>query len=120
MIDPDQHGVGTTPGQRHHEGMLRSGGRYVIDVPSAWNGVLLIFSVGYIIGPPDQPPHNAPDEVIRAWLLQQGYALAGSQPVGVGWAVEEIMPDQVATLDVFSTLLVRQGTRSPGAHPWAA
>ena len=105
MIDPDQHGVGTTPGQCHHEGMLRSGGRYVIDVPSAWNGVLLIFSVGYIIGPPDQPPHNAPDAVIRAWLLQQGYALAGSQPVGVGWAVEEIMPDQVATLDVFSTLV---------------
>jgi hypothetical protein len=33
------------------------------------------------------------------WLLEHGYALAGSQPVGIGWAVEEILPDAVATVD---------------------
>ncbi len=120
MTDPDLHGDRAAMEQRHQEGLLPSGGRYVIDVPSVWNGVLLILSVGYIIGPPGQPPHNAPDEVIRASLLQRGYALAGSQPVGVGWAVEEIMPDQVATLAASAPWLVRQGTRLPGARPWAA
>ena len=105
MIDPDLQGTGAAPGQRHDEGKLSSGGTYVLDVPAVWNGVLLVFSVGYIIGPPGQPPQNAPDAVTQAWLLDQGYALAGSQPVGVGWAVEEIMPDQVATLAVFRSLV---------------
>jgi hypothetical protein len=98
-------GDAAPPARRQLMGALPSGGRYVIDVPAAWNGVLLIYSVGYIIGPPGQPPRNAPDEEIREWLLVQGYALAGSQPVGVGWAVEEIMPDQMATLEHFRALV---------------
>ena len=84
MIDQDLQGDDAAPGQRQYNGVLSSGGRYVIDVPADWNGVLLVFSVGYIIGPPGQPSQNAPDKVTKSWLLDQGYALAGSQPVGVG------------------------------------
>lgn len=98
MADRTPHSAGAAQAPGHHTGTLPSGGRYVIDVPAAWNGVLLVYSVGYIIGPPGQPARNAPDERIAEWLLAQGYALAGSQPVGVGWAVEEIIPDQLATL----------------------
>ena len=105
MVNLNPHGDTSATEIRHLEGILPSGGRYVIDVPATWMGVLLVYSVGYIIGPPGQPPRNAPDEDTRAWLLQQGYALAGSQPVGVGWAVEEMMPDQVATLDVVRILV---------------
>lgn len=83
MIDLEMHGGGAFPALRHLTSTLPSGGRYVIDVPAAWKGVLLVYSVGYIIGPPGQSPQNAPDEGIKAWLLAHGYALAGSQPVGL-------------------------------------
>ena len=44
MVNPDLHGDGVAPGQRHLEGMLPSRGRYAIDVPATWTGVLLVFS----------------------------------------------------------------------------
>lgn len=80
-------------------GSLPSGGTYLVEMPSRWNGTLYVYSPGYI-GSAGQPPRTGPNDTAREWLLEHGYALAGAQPVGTGWAVEEIMPDAVATVDV--------------------
>lgn len=84
---------------RHLEGRLASGAAYVIDVPAAWNGSLLLYSHGYARGP-DNPARNAAGKE-KEDLLARGYALAGSSYARTGWAVEEAVPDQLATLDVF-------------------
>ena len=85
---------------RHIEGRLASGASYVYDVPAAWNGKLLLFSHGYARGP-DNPARNvARDE--KDALLAAGYALAGSSYAHTGWAIEDAVPDQLATLDAFA------------------
>src|SRR6476661_3794069 len=48
-----------------------------IEVPSNWNGTLLLYSHGYTFGPAN-PAQDAGDPATRAVLLQQGFALAGS------------------------------------------
>jgi pimeloyl-ACP methyl ester carboxylesterase len=80
------------------EGTLPSGDHYLIEVPAGWRGTLLVWSPGYVSAA-GRPTSDAPDATTRQWLLDHGYALAGSQPATVGWAVADIMPDAVATLD---------------------
>ncbi|MGI5326929.1 hypothetical protein [Actinomadura nitritigenes] len=84
------------------EGTLPSGGRYLIEVPATWHGTLLVWSPGYVSAA-GRPASDAPDGTTRQWLLDHGYALAGSQPATIGWAVADIMPDAVATLDKAAT-----------------
>ena len=36
-----------------------------------------------------------------AWLLGHGYALAGSSYASTGWAIQQALTDQIATLNVF-------------------
>ncbi|RZJ08678.1 MAG: hypothetical protein EOP39_13330, partial [Rubrivivax sp.] len=86
---------------RHVEGHLASGATYVVDVPATWNGTLLLYSHGYARGP-DNPARNAPDTGDVNGLLEQGYALAGSSYARTGWAIEQAVPDQLATLDAFA------------------
>lgn len=85
---------------RHIEGRLTSGASYVIDVPADWNGSLLLFSHGYARGP-DNPARNVARNEKDA-LLAQGFALAGSSYARTGWAIEDAVPDQLATLDAFA------------------
>lgn len=86
----------------HLEGQLPSGASYLMDVPADWNGTVLLYSHGYrAVGWPN-PPQNAPDQATRDKLLDQGYALIGSSYATTGWAVTEAVPDQLATLDVFT------------------
>lgn len=91
---------------RHETGALGSGATYVIDVPEGWNGTLLLFSHGYARGPAN-PAQNAPGEAVRPLLLAKGYALAGSSYASTGWAVEDAVPDQIATLDAFAATVGR-------------
>ena len=35
------------------------------------------------------------------WMLGHGYALAGSSYATTGWAIQQALPDQIATLDAF-------------------
>lgn len=74
---------------------------YQVDVPSRWNGTLLLFSHGYV--PPGSTPRptNAPDPLARAWLLDHGHALAGTSFRNSGWAVEEALQDQMQLLSIF-------------------
>ena len=80
----------------HFTGTLPNGASWVADVPSSWNGILVLYSHGF--GPP--LPANAPDAGTRDALLARGYALAGSSydPAGSWWALNTAVEDQFATI----------------------
>ena len=91
-------GVGSTASAStaHFTGTLGNGTTWIADVPSSWNGILVLYSHGF--GPP--LPANAPDPATRDALLARGYALAGSSydPAGSWWALNTAVSDQFATI----------------------
>ena len=94
--------TGPTPGS--YSGTLPDGGQWIAQVPSSWNGTLLLYSHGY--GP--TVAADAPDPNTQAALLSMGYALAGSSydPHGSWWALGSAVNDQFETLtDVEKTVL---------------
>ena len=82
-------------------GTLPDGAAYLIEVPSPWNGTLLLYSHGYVTPGSANPARDVGDPLTRAYLLAHGYALAGSSYATTGWALEQAIPDQIATLDIF-------------------
>ncbi|MDW4908915.1 prolyl oligopeptidase family serine peptidase [Streptomyces sp. ADMS] len=91
----------TTPAERV-EGQLPSGAAYLMDMPANWNGTVMLFSHGYSpVGAPN-PAQDAPSPDVRQRLLDAGYALIGSSYATNGWAVTDAVPDQLATLDLFT------------------
>ncbi|MFD3927695.1 alpha/beta hydrolase family protein [Streptomyces sp. NPDC058614] len=86
----------------HAEGRLPSGAAYVMDVPAAWNGTVLLYSHGYMPAGLPNPAQNTPSSATLDSLLDQGYALIGSSYATNGWAVTDAVPDQLATLDLFT------------------
>jgi pimeloyl-ACP methyl ester carboxylesterase len=77
--------------------------QYKIEVPSNWNGTLLLWSHGYnSFTVPIVPPDDAKDAATEAYLLSQGYALAGSAYARAGWSLEQAFQDQIALLDEFN------------------
>lgn len=91
--------------QQSYTGTIH-GADYRVEVPSNWNGTLILFSHGYY--PADYAPY--PLETMLAnrvtdtpeWLLRNGYALAASEFKGrYGYTVETALRDQVALLDWF-------------------
>ncbi|MFJ7341702.1 alpha/beta hydrolase family protein [Streptomyces sp. NPDC101110] len=86
----------------HLEGRLSSGAAYVMDVPASWNGTVLLYSHGYTPAGAPNPAQNAPGPAVRDRLLAEGYALIGSSYATNGWAIAEAVPDQLATLDLFT------------------
>jgi hypothetical protein len=77
-------------------GTTSDGGTWIGDVPSPWNGTLLLYSHGF--GPPQAA--DAPDPATKQALLDRGYALAGSSydPAGSWWALASAVRDQFETL----------------------
>jgi len=84
-------------------GTLPDGATYLIEVPSPWNGTLLLYSHGYVARGSDNPARDVGkgDFATRAYLLAHGFALAGSSYANGGWALQEAIPDQLKTLDAF-------------------
>jgi pimeloyl-ACP methyl ester carboxylesterase len=78
---------------------LPGGARWAAQVPANWNGTLLLWSRGYSpnVGAPEIGP--AP---LQTALLSAGYALAGSDYGASGWALEQAVPAQFATLAAFT------------------
>jgi hypothetical protein len=78
-------------------GTTSDGGSWVADVPSPWNGTLLLYSHGF--GP--LVAADAPDPATKQALLDRGYALAGSSydPGGSWWALGSALRDQFETMD---------------------
>ncbi len=91
--------------QAHLTGTLPDGATYVIDTPAKWNGTLLLYSHGYTAAGSQNPAYDVGDYLTGDYLLNAGYALAGSSYSTTGWAVHEAIPDQIATLDVFQSLV---------------
>jgi pimeloyl-ACP methyl ester carboxylesterase len=90
-------GTGTTL-----TGTFPDGATYLIQVPAAWNGTLLLYSHGYVTPGSPNPAEDVGDPLTGQWLLDHGYALAGSSYATTGWAVEQAIPDQIETLDTFA------------------
>jgi pimeloyl-ACP methyl ester carboxylesterase len=72
---------------------------YLIEVPDPWNGTLVLYSHGYSFTA--SAATDVGDAGTRAWLLGNGYALAGSSYSTSGWALQQAFEDQIAVLDVF-------------------
>src|SRR5208282_936800 len=94
---------GSAAAQQHITGSLPDGATYVIDVPATWNGTLLLYSHGYVVPGGENPAEDVGDPLTGGYLLAAGYALAGSSYATTGWAVQQAIPDQIATLGVFQT-----------------
>lgn len=82
-------------------GTLPDGATYLIEVPSPWNGTLLLYSHGYVVPGSPNPAQDVGDSGTRAFLIANGFALAGSSYATTGWAIHEALPDQIAVLDAF-------------------
>jgi pimeloyl-ACP methyl ester carboxylesterase len=85
-------------------GSFDDGATYLIEVPSNWNGTLLLYSHGYVTPGSANPARDVGDPLTRAYLLNSGYALAGSSYASTGWALKEAFVDQMETLRTFSDL----------------
>ncbi len=92
-----QAGVTTTTGSSS------DGATYLIQVPAAWNGTLLLYSHGYVPPGSDNPARDGGDAATIEVLLQDGFALAGSSYATTGWAIHEALQDQIALLDLFES-----------------
>lgn len=82
------------------------GAAYRVETPDDWNGTLILFSHGYMPAgvefPPGIPLANRAET--EQWLLDNGYALAGSEFRGrVGMVVKDAATDNEALLDWFDT-----------------
>jgi pimeloyl-ACP methyl ester carboxylesterase len=82
-------------------GTLADGATYEIQVPANWNCTLFLYSHGYVAPGSPNPAQDVGDPVTGGWLLGHGYALAGSSYASTGWAIQQALPDQIATLNVF-------------------
>ena len=72
---------------------------FMMEKPASWNGTLVLYSHGYAFGA--SPLRDVGDPVTGAWLLSNGYAMAGSSYARSGWALQQAFEDQIAVLDVF-------------------
>jgi dienelactone hydrolase len=82
------------------------GAEYRVETPANWNGTLILFSHGYIPeGAPFPPGVSLANRVeTEQWLLDHGYALAGSDFQGrTGLVVKEALTDNLALLNWFDT-----------------
>jgi pimeloyl-ACP methyl ester carboxylesterase len=84
-------------------GKLADGATYKIQCPAgAWNGTLFLYSHGYVVPGTANPAMDVGDPVTGAWMLGHGFALAGSSYATTGWAIQQALPDQISTLNVFA------------------
>jgi pimeloyl-ACP methyl ester carboxylesterase len=83
-------------------GSLPDGATYLIQCPAdPWNGTLFLYSHGYVAPESANPAQDVGDPVTAKWLLDHGFALAGSSYATTGWAIQQALPDQIGTLDAF-------------------
>jgi Tannase-like family of unknown function (DUF6351) len=95
-------GCGGSGAVTTENGTLSDGATYEIQCPAGtWNGTLFLFSHGYVTPGGANPAQDASDATTGAWLLGQGYALAGSSFATTGWSVQSALPDQISTLSTF-------------------
>jgi hypothetical protein len=84
-------------------GSLSDGATYLMQVPDNWNGTLFLYSHGYVVPGSANPATDVGDPATGAFLLANGFALAGSSYATTGWAIHEALNDQIAVLDLFDS-----------------
>jgi hypothetical protein len=103
-------------GVRLVTGTLADGATYRIEVPAGWNGTLFLYSHGYVVPGSPNRAMDVGDPVTGGWLLSRGYALAGSSYATTGWALQQALPDQITTLNVFQHLIGRPSRTIAWGH----
>jgi len=78
------------------------GANFLIQMPATWNGTLVLYSHGYVVPGNPLTAVDVGDPATGAWLLANGYAIAGSSYSVNGWAVQAALHDQIALLDHFT------------------
>jgi hypothetical protein len=96
-------GVAEASGVKTHKGKFADGATYLMQVPSSWDGTLVLYSHGYVVPGFPNPAEDVGDPITGAYLLANGYALAGSSYATTGWAIQQALPDQIKVLDTFKT-----------------
>jgi pimeloyl-ACP methyl ester carboxylesterase len=91
-------------GVKQYTGTFKDGATYLIQVPAHWNGTLFLYSHGYVVPGSSNPATDVGDPLTGHWMLSHGYALAGSSYATTGWAIQQALPDQINTLNVFDRL----------------
>jgi pimeloyl-ACP methyl ester carboxylesterase len=85
-------------------GTLADGATYLLECPAGnWNGTLYLYSHGYVQPGGANPAEDVGDPATRLWMLDNGYALAGSSYASTGWAIAQALPDQINTLNAFDS-----------------
>jgi len=85
-------------------GKLADGATYLIQCPAGtWNGTLFLYSHGYVVPGTNNPATDVGDPVTGSWMLNHGFALAGSSYATTGWAIQQALPDQINTLNRFAS-----------------
>jgi len=98
-------------------GTLSDGATYLIQCPAgAWNGTLYLYSHGYVTPGAANPAQDVGDSVTGAWMLANGYALAGSSYSTTGWAIAQALPDQISTLNAFGSTYGQPKTTVAWGH----
>ncbi len=92
-------------GVKTYRGKFSDGAKYLIQVPSNWNGTLVLYSHGYVLPGSSNPAQDVGDPITGGYLLANGYALGGSSYATTGWAFQQAVPDQIKVLDTFKTLV---------------
>jgi pimeloyl-ACP methyl ester carboxylesterase len=92
-------------GVKTYRGKFSDGAKYLIQVPSKWNGTLVLYSHGYVVPGFSNPAMDVGDPITGGYLLAKGFALGGSSYATAGWAVQQALPDQIEVLDKFKTLV---------------
>ena len=95
------HKTVTASGAQTLTGTLPDGATYLIEVPANWNGTLFLYSHGYVVPGSPNPATDVGDPLTGAAMLAQGFALAGSSYASTGWAIQQALPDQISTLNIF-------------------
>jgi pimeloyl-ACP methyl ester carboxylesterase len=85
-------------------GSLADGATFKLQCPAhTWNGTLFLYSHGYVVPGTNNPATDVGDPVTGSWLLNHGFALAGSSYATTGWAIQQALPDQINTLNRFAS-----------------
>ncbi|MET0863044.1 MAG: prolyl oligopeptidase family serine peptidase, partial [Nakamurella sp.] len=82
-------------------GTLPDGATWKIEKPANWNGTLLLFSHPMRAPGEDNPAADSFDPITGKYLLEQGYALAGSSYATTGFAIREALQDQTDVVRIF-------------------
>ena len=106
----------TTGGVEKLTGTLSDGATYLIQVPPNWNGTLFLYSHGYVVPGSPNPATDVGDPITGAVMLAQGFALAGSSYASTGWAIQQALPDQIATLNAFDRRVGRPSRTIAWGH----